>query len=82
MTVKCVEMLKQLCSKRRDKNGGSDLSEGIILLINSIESMQAVMQERNHVKQMVRCPLEHFNLTEYVPAMLVPSVQEEPAMLW
>ena len=38
-------------------------------------------QERNHVKQMVRCQIEHFNLTEYVPAMLVPSVQERPAML-
>ena len=41
MTVKCVEMLKQQCSKQLDKNG-SDLPEGIILLINSIASMQSV----------------------------------------
>ena len=46
-----------------------------------MQTVEAVMQERNHVKQMVSCQMEHFNLTEYEPAMLVPSVQEEPAML-
>ena len=83
MTVKCLEMLKQLCRKQGDENR-SDLPEGVVLPVNSTDSMQAVeavLQDPSQVKQMASCQMEHCNLTEYVPAMLVPSVQEEPAML-
>ena len=55
MTVKSFEMLKQLCRKQRDKNG-SDLPEGIVLPVNSLESiqmMEAVMHDPNQVKHLL-----------------------------
>ena len=63
MTVKCMEMLKVLCRKQGDENR-SDLPEGVVLPINSTDSMhavEAILQDPSLVKQMVSCQLDHFN---------------------